>query len=202
MVSIDGNESLTNHYRGKNNYRKIIDNLKLIKRNNFQGEVIARMTVMEKTDIFILKPKKGTGTYIYDDYTDKYIKERLDQPNILTSEDILKNPNEYMVVLNFWYFNMLIDLKPYNSLYVHSLSEPFNEEMEISYNRMQNWLDHFNVNLVQSHCSGHICGYDLKKAIENIQPQTLFPIHTEHPGMFRNLTPKTQMIKEAKTYQL
>jgi len=52
LVSIDGNESITNHYRGENTYRKIIDNLKLIKRNNFQGELIARMTVMEKTDIF------------------------------------------------------------------------------------------------------------------------------------------------------
>jgi len=52
LISIDGNESLTNHYRGKNVYKKIIDNLKLITRNNFQGELIARMTVMEKTDIF------------------------------------------------------------------------------------------------------------------------------------------------------
>ena len=41
LVSLDGNESLTNYYRGKNNYRKIINNLKLIKRNNFQGELIA-----------------------------------------------------------------------------------------------------------------------------------------------------------------
>lgn len=52
LVSIDGNETITNHYRGENTYRKIIDNLKLIKKNNFQGELIARMTVMEKTDIF------------------------------------------------------------------------------------------------------------------------------------------------------
>lgn len=153
-------------------------------------------------NIFLLKPKRMTGTYIDADYTDKYIKERLDQPNILTAEDITLNPSEYMVVLNFWYFNTLIDLKPYNSLYVHSLSEPFNEEMEISYNRMTNWLNYFNLNFVQSHCSGHICGYDLKIAIEEINPQTLFPIHTEHPGMFRNLPPKTKMIKEAKTYHV
>ncbi len=52
LVSIDGNELVTNQYRGKNTYKKIINNLKLIKKNNFQGEIIARMTVMEKTDIF------------------------------------------------------------------------------------------------------------------------------------------------------
>ena len=48
----DGNESISNHYRGQDTYKRIINNLKLIKKNNFQGELIARMTVMEKTDIY------------------------------------------------------------------------------------------------------------------------------------------------------
>ncbi len=52
LVSIDGNEELTDFYRGKGTFRKVIDNLKLIKRNGFKGELIARMTVMEPTDIY------------------------------------------------------------------------------------------------------------------------------------------------------
>jgi len=52
LVSIDGNEVLTDFYRGKGTFRKVIDNLKLIKRNGFSGELIARMTVMEQTDIY------------------------------------------------------------------------------------------------------------------------------------------------------
>jgi uncharacterized protein len=51
LVSIDGQEELTDHYRGKGTYRKVIDNLKLIKKNGFKGELIARMTIMEQTDI-------------------------------------------------------------------------------------------------------------------------------------------------------
>ncbi len=51
LVSIDGEEALTDHYRGKGTFRKVIDNLKLIKRNGFSGELIARMTIMEQTDI-------------------------------------------------------------------------------------------------------------------------------------------------------
>jgi putative peptide-modifying radical SAM enzyme len=51
LVSIDGDEVLTDYYRGKGTFRKVIDNLKLIKRNGFGGELIARMTVMEQTDI-------------------------------------------------------------------------------------------------------------------------------------------------------
>lgn len=51
LVSIDGDEALTDYYRGKGTYRRVIENLKLIKRNGFSGELIARMTVMEQTDI-------------------------------------------------------------------------------------------------------------------------------------------------------
>jgi ribonuclease J len=107
-----------------------------------------------------------------------------------------------MVVLNYWYFNEMIDLKPYQGIYVHSLSEPFNEEMEISYERMKNWLNHFNLHLVQSHCSGHINGDDLKSVLSSIHPKKVFPVHTEHPENFTSLDMKTVMIKEGKTYKL
>jgi len=52
LVSIDGDEALTDFYRGKGAFRKVIDNLKLIKGNGFEGELTARMTVMEQTDIY------------------------------------------------------------------------------------------------------------------------------------------------------
>ena len=51
LVSIDGQEALTDYYRGKGTFRKVIDNLKLIQQNGFAGELIARMTIMEQTDL-------------------------------------------------------------------------------------------------------------------------------------------------------
>jgi len=51
LVSIDGEESLTDHYRGKGIYHQVVKNLKHIKQNGFSGELIARMTIMEHTDI-------------------------------------------------------------------------------------------------------------------------------------------------------
>ena len=51
LISIDGEETLTDYYRGKGTFRKVLDNLKLIKSNGFKGELIARMTVMEQTNI-------------------------------------------------------------------------------------------------------------------------------------------------------
>jgi ribonuclease J len=153
-------------------------------------------------NLSLLKPKRLTGTYIDEDYTDTYIKKRLHYKNIITAADITKNPSNYMIVLNFWYFSDLIDLKPKNGLYIHSLSEPFNEEMEISYDRMKNWLRHFDVEFFQSHCSGHINGDDLKELIATVHPKKLYPIHTEHPELFQKLPIKTTLVKEGKTYKL
>jgi uncharacterized protein len=52
LVSIDGEEALTDYHRGKGTFRKVIDNLKLITKNGFRGELIARVTVMEPTDVY------------------------------------------------------------------------------------------------------------------------------------------------------
>ena len=152
--------------------------------------------------ILLLKPKRLTGTYIDEDYVDWYIKKRLNYPNIIIAEDIAKNPTKYMVVLNFYYFNMLVDLKPNNGTYIHSLSEPFNEEMEISYERMHNWLNYFDINFVQSHCSGHINGSDLYELIETVKPKKVFPIHTEHPEMFKKLSMPINIVEEGKSYKI
>ncbi len=52
LVSIDGDKPLTDYYRGKGIFQKVINNLRLIVENGFKGELIARMTVMEQTDIY------------------------------------------------------------------------------------------------------------------------------------------------------
>jgi putative peptide-modifying radical SAM enzyme len=51
LASIDGREALTDANRGIGVYRKVIDNIKMIQANGYSGELIARMTVTERTDI-------------------------------------------------------------------------------------------------------------------------------------------------------
>lgn len=52
LVSLDGSEAITDYYRGEGTFRRVISNLKLIQKKGFSGELIARMTVMEQTDIY------------------------------------------------------------------------------------------------------------------------------------------------------
>ena len=51
FVSLDGDEALTDYYRGRGTYRRVRDNLKRVRDLGFQGEIVARMTVGEATEI-------------------------------------------------------------------------------------------------------------------------------------------------------
>jgi uncharacterized protein len=51
LVSLDGQEALTDANRGAGTYRHVIENIKRIRQNGYSRELIARMTVTERTDI-------------------------------------------------------------------------------------------------------------------------------------------------------
>ncbi|WXG44651.1 MAG: TIGR04084 family radical SAM/SPASM domain-containing protein [Promethearchaeati archaeon SRVP18_Atabeyarchaeia-1] len=53
LVSIDGRRETTDRYRGEGVYDKILHNLQGIRQNGFAGDLIARMTASEHTDIFL-----------------------------------------------------------------------------------------------------------------------------------------------------
>jgi len=52
LISIDGRREVTDYYRGKGVYDKVIDNLNWLRKINYQGDVIARMAVSGMTDIY------------------------------------------------------------------------------------------------------------------------------------------------------
>nr|MDO8080870.1 TIGR04084 family radical SAM/SPASM domain-containing protein [Candidatus Freyarchaeota archaeon] len=52
VVSIDGREETTDFYRGKGVYRNVLDNVKKIEDMDFRGDIIARMTISENSDIY------------------------------------------------------------------------------------------------------------------------------------------------------
>jgi putative peptide-modifying radical SAM enzyme len=66
FVSLDGGEAVTDWYRGKGTYRRVMNNLKTIREDGFHGEIVARMTVAEETEIDdeVLALISDTGTPI------------------------------------------------------------------------------------------------------------------------------------------
>jgi putative peptide-modifying radical SAM enzyme len=52
LVSIDGPEEITDLNRGQGTFSRVVENIDKVRRQGFQGEIIARMTVTEGTDIY------------------------------------------------------------------------------------------------------------------------------------------------------
>ena len=87
----------------------------------------------------------------------------------------------------------------------YSSSEPFNEEMEIEYDKFVNWLDHFGLPMYHIHCSGHIMPTEVRQVVERIAPKTFFPIHTEHPELYARFVSgvtRAQLPEKNKTAQV
>ena len=80
----------------------------------------------------------------------------------------------------------LIDIRPNpGSVYVHSRSEPHNEEQRIDEERLDNWLRRFDVPRLHAHASGHANYLDLMRMVGDIKPKKLIPIHIERPELFK-----------------
>ncbi len=130
-------------------------------------------------------------------------KELFDEPNIVSAEDIAKNQDKMICAFSFWNFGALIDIKPTSqSLYIHSLSEPLNDEGIFDKKRVNAWLERFDLNRFQSHCSGHSKGKYLLDVVKTIDANMLFPIHTEHPDAYTKVTDKITIVKEGTKYDL
>ena len=52
LISIDGDKALTDGHRGEGIYDMVLSTANLIRKNGYNGELIARMTIAEDTDIF------------------------------------------------------------------------------------------------------------------------------------------------------
>jgi len=119
-------------------------------------------------------------------------------------DSLIKHSNEYLVYTSNGPL-LLLQCKrkkmEMQGTYIYGKAEPFNEEMEFSFNRLLNWLKLCNLKLEYAHTSGHCFPEDLAKAIEIINPTSLVPIHTENPEKFRELVPRGTKIINVKLNQ-
>jgi len=102
------------------------------------------------------------------------------------SREVAERQREIVFACTFHDLTELTEIRPdAGSCYIVSTSEPFNEEMEIDFNRLTNWLEHYGLPQFHVHVSGHITPLHLRKSLMVMAPRTIFPIHGAHPELFR-----------------
>ncbi len=105
---------------------------------------------------------------------------------------ILDKSNEYLIYTSNGPLLLLqckLKKVPIKGTYIYGKAEPFNEEMEFTFERLMNWLKLCELNLAYAHTTGHCMPDDLKRAIEIINPKQIIPVHTQHPDSFKELLP-------------
>ena len=118
-----------------------------------------------------------------------------------------KRQCKLVLALSFYDLEELVAIRPEaGSCYVLSASEPFNEEMEIDFDRLVNWLGHYGLPQYHVHVSGHVMPLQLKHILGKVGAEKVFPVHTENAGLFarfmRDLKGEVTIPEKGKEYTL
>ncbi len=151
-----------------------------------------------KSDPYVTVYRRKKKTYY------NWEQSVIDTTQVVDAKDIASNQAGYITVFTLADLNELLEIQPQaGSNFILSMSEPFNEEQEIEFDRLRNWLDHFGLPMYHSHCSGHIMPNQIREAVAEIKPKQLAPIHTEHPLLFsRYVHGLTEIVEPAKNKTL
>ncbi|MDQ5883028.1 MAG: fold metallo-hydrolase, partial [Patescibacteria group bacterium] len=153
------------------------------------------LKINDFSEIVLYEKKKGN--------LKSWEKNLLKKYPYVTSSEIRKHQRDYLVILNFYQIQELIDFQPdKNSYFLRAITEPHSEESEISEERFINWINHFGMQgltpegkFERAHISGHISGKELAEFISKIKPAVIIPIHTEHPEEFKKIHKNVKMVK-------
>ncbi|OQB25359.1 MAG: Beta-lactamase superfamily domain protein [Euryarchaeota archaeon ADurb.Bin190] len=139
-------------------------------------------------------------------YADRYVDHA----------SIRESPQDYILCFSFFDMKHLLDIKPEGGTYIYSACEAFNEEMEIDFRRLWQWLRRFGISSRgffldgkgelhferPYHASGHASGEDIARAIEQIDPDVIVPVHTESFDWFAESFENVMAVEEGKRYEI
>lgn len=177
----------------KKNKRRFVTNIKQAYLIELLGKEDKKLGLPSIDDFDIFLHRSSWGRYEERDYKN-WQRPFLQYENAVKAEQIAKDQQKYMVFMEFFDLTELLDIRPVlESKFIHSLTEPFNEEMAIDFERMMNWLNRFKIPLRHAHASGHADGRQLKRIAEFIGPKVLYPIHTDRAEMFSRIIKKVKI---------
>ena len=147
---------------------------------------ISKIVNLDEGDVYIFKEEKKRLTE-----GEKEILNIVPEEKLVGAEELLAEPSEYILLHSI---NTSIDLKrikpPKGSIYILSSSEPVDEEREITFEKIMNWMELLGLTTFHIHASGHATPLDLRDIIEKADPNYILPIHTLRPQLMVNFIGK------------
>lgn len=167
------------------------------------GDVHLKVPALEDDGLRVFRKSKKR----YEKWETRLMERLGGENKVLDVFDVSKQQCKVVLAVSFYDFEELISIQPTaGSCYVLSASEPFNEEMEIDYDRLVNWLSHYGLPQYHVHVSGHMMPLPLKAALKKMGAKQVFPIHTENAELFKkfmgNVGCNVQLVAKGKQYLL
>ena len=165
------------------------------------GDSIAPKT--DDEDLAVYANRKSWGVIgdakwcdkIRDEDYDSWERPYLDRA--VCYKDIRANQEDYLMFCSNFDLKELIDIKPVEgSVYIKSVCEPFDAEMEMDWERIMNWINHFSISVNSTHVSGHASGPQLKEFVTTVKPKVLIPVHTENATAFSSYCSNVKLLKQ------
>lgn len=165
-----------------------------------------------RKDVHLKVPAQDDGLLVFrkskkrHEKWEKQLIERLEKKNkVLEAFELSKQQSKMILAVGFYDFEELVSIQPaVGSCYVLSSSEPYNEEMEIDYERLVNWLSHYGLPQYHVHVSGHMMPLQLKLSLQKINAKRIFPVHTENAPLFKRFMGNSdvKIVEKCREYQL
>ena len=160
-----------------------------------------RLPDLNDENILIFRKSKKK----YDKWESQIMEKYPDK--IVDVFEVSKQQCKAVLAMSFYDLEELVEIQPEaGSCHILSASEPFNEEMEIDFERLVNWLRHYGLPQYHVHVSGHIMPLQLKAILKEINAAKIFPVHTENAELFvsfmRDLKGKVILTEKEKQYSL
>jgi len=190
----------------KANKREFVVTLKLA----YLIEALGDLAPFSLSDVKILVPKKSWGLITKDGIDSKLVEQDyatwerafISRENAITCNELQKKTEHYVVSMSLWEINQLTDIQPEAAIWIKSSCEPFSDEMILDEERKRNWLEHFGIKEYFAHASGHASGAEIKAIITEINPDRLYPVHTEHPELFKDFFKNVELVEQGKKYTI
>ena len=169
--------------------------------NTLRRDKGLRLPDLKDENILIFRKSKKK----YDKWENQIMEQYSNK--IVDVFEVSKRQCNAVLAMSFYDLEELVEIQPKaGSCYILSASEPFNEEMEIDFERLINWLRHYGLPQYHAHVSGHIMPLKLKTILKEIKATKIFPIHTENAELFasftRDLKGKVILTEKEKQYTI
>ena len=134
----------------------------------------------------------------------------------VSHKELHQNPDQYIACFSFYDMKHLLDIKPVGGVYIYSSCEAFDEEMEIDFRRLWQWIRRFGFEArgfsldekekpvfdSRYHASGHASREDLAWIIGQVDPDLIIPVHTESHQWFSDTFDRVKVMQDGERIEI